>query len=62
MTVPFSLRAVLVDADDLVADGDLAAGDFAVGDTAEVIAVIEIGDEHLEVLVGIRGRAAESAR
>ena len=53
--MPFSLRAVLVDADDLVAHGDLAAGDLAVGDSAEVIAVIEIGDEHLEMLVGVGG-------
>jgi hypothetical protein len=34
---------------------DLAAGDFAVGDAAEVIAVIEVGDEHLEMLVGVGG-------
>ena len=44
-----------MDADDLVADSDLAAGDLAVGDTAEVVAVVEIGNEHLKMLVGIGG-------
>ncbi len=45
-----------MDADDLVAHGDLAAGDFAIGDSPEIIAVVEIGDEHLEMLVEIGRR------
>jgi hypothetical protein len=51
-------RAVLVDADDLVAHRDFASGDFAVSNPAQVIAIVEIGDEHFEVLVeiGLRGR------
>ena len=41
--------AVLVDADDRVADFDVAAGDLADGDAADVIAPVEIADEHLEM-------------
>ncbi len=36
--------------------GDLATGDLAVGDAADVVAVVEIGDQHLEVLVEIGSR------
>ncbi len=47
------LASVTVEADGLVADFGDAAVNFAEGDTAEVIGVIEVGDEHLEALAGM---------
>ena len=44
----FGSSAVAVNADGRVAHLDFAAVNFPERDTAEVIGVIEIGDEHLE--------------
>ncbi len=41
--------AVAVGHDDRVADADAARQDAAVGDSPEVIAVVEVGNEHLEI-------------
>lgn len=42
----------MADDPDRVADGDLAAEDLADGDTAHVVAPVDVGDEHVEGLVG----------
>ena len=42
--------AVLVDSNDLLTHLDRAADDAAEGDTTEVVAVIEVGNKHLEVV------------
>ncbi len=44
--------SVAMDANDGVADGDPAADDAPEGDAAEVIAVVEVGDEHLKIGLG----------
>ena len=44
------LRAILVDGNHLLTHLHLAADDATEGDTAEVITVVEVGNEHLEVL------------
>ena len=54
--LPWLLRAVAVDADGGVAHLDLAAVNLAEGDTAEVIGVIEVGDEQLEAFARVRAR------
>ncbi len=49
--------AVLVDPDDAVADFHLRRNDAPVGDTPEVIAIVEVRDEHLEIAhVALRRR------
>ena len=44
------LGAVLVDDNNLLTHLDLAADDATEGDTTQVVAVVEIGNEHLEVI------------
>ena len=48
--------AIAMTADGGIADLDLAFVNFAEGDTAEVIAVIEVRDEHLEAVAGLGAR------
>ena len=50
--------SIAMNANDRIADRDPAADDPAKSDSAEVIAVVEIGDEHLKIGFGRRSSAA----
>ena len=52
---------VAMNANDRIADRDAAADDAPEGDPAEVIAVMQVGDEHLEKRLGSRRSAAAHA-
>ena len=49
-------RAVELENDDRIVDGDTAVEDAADGDPAEVVARIEIRDQHLQRRLGIAAR------
>ena len=51
--LPFDLGAVATFEDDLLCHADFTANDFAESDPAEVVAIIEIGDQQLEIVTGV---------